>query len=486
MNLLTASAFDQAAAIREGHITSTELTSLVIDQCRLVNQHINAIVHDRYGAALAEAKQADALIRIARTSGGLAELFERKPLLGVPCSIKESIRVQGMPNTGGLMNRLGVRADADAPTTRFLREAGAVVMGVTNTSEACMWMESFNTVYGLTRNPYDTSRTVGGSSGGEGAIVGSGAVAFGLGSDVGGSIRMPCFFNGVFGHKSSPGLVSNPGQFPPATGHIDRSLSTGPICRKASDLEPLLRIVAGDNAHTLKPVAGVDISSLTVFTFKQERAVKPDADQTGAVRKAAQALEQMGAKRHVIDEPLMSKAFDLWSAVLASSESEQGFADHLFGSKNPLYAARELARLATGRSQNTLPLVLLTLVERVPELMPRRTQRLVKQAQALRQRFEDALGDDGILITVPYPTVAPRHYVPLIPPFKFINCAIFNALSLPATSVPTGLNRDGLPTGVQIVANEGFDHLGLAGAMALEKALGGWVAPRLSAVHGAR
>ncbi|WP_277422156.1 amidase family protein [Amnimonas aquatica] len=99
------------------------------------------------------------------------------------------------------------------------------------------------------------------------------------------------------------------------------------------------------------------------------------------------------------------------------------------------------------------------------------------QALTLKRQLEDALRDDGILVTPPYPTVAPKHYHALLPPFNFVNCAVFNALSLPATSVPTGLNADGLPTGVQLVAAEGMDHLGIAGALALEKSLGGWAYP---------
>jgi fatty acid amide hydrolase 2 len=131
------------------------------------------------------------------------------------------------------------------------------------------------------------------------------------------------------------------------------------------------------------------------------------------------------------------------------------------------------------RSKNTLPLVGLSLVEHLPDILPKRQARLLSDAKTLREQFRDALQEDGVLVTVPYPTVAPKHYVPLIPPFKFVNCAIFNALSLSATSVPTGLNAKGLPTGVQIVAGQGQDHLGMAVAVALEKDLGGWVPPKI-------
>ena len=472
------SAQDLALSLRQGLVTSEALVSEHIARCKAVNPHINAIVHNRYSHALEEARQADALLSKALEAGHDMNTFAAEmPLLGVPCSLKESIQMAGMPNTGGLVNRMHVVIEQDAPTVRNLREAGAVILGVTNTSEACMWMESFNKVYGLSSNPYDLSRTVGGSSGGEGAIIGSGAVPFGMGSDVGGSIRMPAFFNGIFGHKASPHLISNQGQFPQSTGDIDLYLSTGPMCQRASDLEFLTRIMAGSEASRLQDVSSADLSKLRVLTFKKERAVTPDADQSLAVKRSTSALVRRGMRHEVIDLPLMSKAFDLWSAALASAGSEKTFADHLFGSRNPAVPAKELLRMALGQSQNTLPLVLLSLLERMPDVLPARQRHLLAQAKSLHGQFRDVLGDDGVLLTVPYPTVAPKHYAPMFPPFRFVNCAIFNAMSLPATSIPTGLNKQGLPTGIQAVANEGFDHFGMAVAMALEEDLGGWVPP---------
>src|SRR5207237_4871758 len=142
-----------------------------------------------------------------------------------------------------------------APTVGGLRAAGAIPLGVTNLSELCMWMESNNRVYGRTGNAYDPRRTAGGSSGGEGAIVGAAGAPFGLGSDIGGSIRMPAFFNGVFGHKPTGGLVPNSGQFPMAHGPALRYLTTGPIARHAEDLMPLLRILAGPDGDDAGCVA---------------------------------------------------------------------------------------------------------------------------------------------------------------------------------------------------------------------------------------
>ena len=473
-DLLHLSAVQLASRIRSGELTSVQVVEAHIERLRQVNPIINAVVVERVADARVEAAAADREIAAARAAGTLEQL---PPFLGVPCTIKESFHFAGMPNTSGLVSRVGLKVAEDAPTVARLRAAGAIPLGVTNTSEVCMWMESYNQVYGLSRNPYDPSRTVGGSSGGEGAIVGSAASPFGLGGDVGGSIRMPAFFNGVFGHKCSPGLVPNEGQFPGPSGDIDRHLSTGPLCRRAEDLEPLLRVLAGDGANQLKSVADVDVSRLRVVQFARELAISPDADQLGARDRAVQALMVRGARVEAVHLPLMAKARDLWSAMLATAGSELTFADHLFGTRSPIPAFKEFGKLALKRSDHTFPLVVLALFERLPELTPARTAKLRAQALTLKAQLEDVLGDDGVLITPTYPTVAPKHHKALLPPFNFVNCAVFNALSLPVTAVPTGLNAAGVPTGVQVVAKEGNDHLTLAAALALETALGGWAYP---------
>ena len=150
---------------------------------------------------MAEARDADAL--------------DDLPLLhGVPCTVKESISLKGMPNSAGLVARSEHRAETTAPSAQRLLDAGAIPLGVTNVSELTMWIESDNRVYGRTHNAYDRKRIAGGSSGGEGAAVGSGGSPIGLGSDIAGSIRIPAFFNGVFGHKSSSNLVPNTDMFP--------------------------------------------------------------------------------------------------------------------------------------------------------------------------------------------------------------------------------------------------------------------------------
>src|SRR4051794_38314831 len=223
MEIIERSASDLARAIREGELTSREVVEAHVAHARRLNPGLKAIAADRFDAALEEADGADARIRAsgggdasARRGGdGRADL---PPFLGVPCTIKESFAVAGMPNAAGLVHRREFRAEADAPAVARLRAAGAIPIGVTNTSEATMWIESSNHLYGRTNNAYNPKRTAGGSSGGEGAAVGAGFAPIGLGTDIGGSIRVPAFFNGVFGHKPSPGIVPCSGHFPGPSG----------------------------------------------------------------------------------------------------------------------------------------------------------------------------------------------------------------------------------------------------------------------------
>ncbi|HZS36055.1 MAG TPA: amidase, partial [Polyangia bacterium] len=292
--LLTKSATELAASIRRRELSSRAVVEAHIARIVEVNPRLNAMVADRFTAARADADAADEAVR----AGGDLPQFH-----GVPCSIKESIALAGMPLTSGLVARKAVTADGDATTVARLKRAGAIPLGVTNVSELCMWMETNNRVYGRTNNPYDPKRIVGGSSGGEGAIVGAGGTPFGLGADIGGSIRMPAFFNGVFGHKATGGLVPGTGQYPIAENQALRYLTTGPLCRRAEDLMPLLRVLAGPDgfdagceARTLGDPGAVRLDELHVLDVEDNGKTPVADDLRAARRRAVEALRARGAR----------------------------------------------------------------------------------------------------------------------------------------------------------------------------------------------
>jgi fatty acid amide hydrolase 2 len=473
---LSMSALELAAAIRGRELSSQEVVGAHVERARACNGTINAIVVERYEPAMQAAKLADE--RIARGDADLP------PLFGVPCTIKESFAVAGLPNTSGLVRRRSVIADADATTVARLREAGAICIGLTNVSELCMWMESNNRVYGRSNNPYDPRCIVGGSSGGEGAIVGAGASPFGLGADIGGSIRMPAFFCGVFGHKSSGGVVPGTGMYPLSENAALRYLSTGPITRRATDLMPLLRLLAGHDGHdhgvrdvTLGDPATIEPRDLDVWVVEDNGSTPVDFELVEALDRAASTLERLGAKVRRRKMPELGRGFDLWSAGMAAA-AETSFRT-LLGDGQPIAVGRELLRWAMRRSDHTLPALVLAAVEDMWPIVPSVEQRgrLLEEVVTLRAQIDELLGARGVILFPTHPRPAPRHYAPLLRPLDFTYTAIFNVLEKPVTQVPMGLSREGVPLGLQVIGASDCDHVTIAVACLLERELGGWVPP---------
>ena len=472
--LCCSSAVALAAKIRAREVSSEDVVAAHVVQIRRTNHALNAMVRDRFDDALAEARDADR--RLARGERDLP------PLFGVPCSIKECFGVVGMPQTAGLVSRKGYVVTEDATAVRRVREAGAIPLGVTNTSELCMWMESSNRVYGRTGSAFDASRTAGGSSGGEGAIVGAAGAPFGLGSDIGGSIRMPAFFNGVFGHKPSGGLVPSTGQYPAPHGDALRYLTTGPITRRAEDLMPILRLLAGPDGHdagcrpmTLHDPAGVAIDALDVLDVRERIVMPVDRSLLDAQDRAAHALAGLGARVRPTRLPRLGKGLAIWAAKLEQSGGPTF--EEILGDGRELALGRELARWALGRSPFTLPALGLAAIERGTKHLGSTTRKMLDEAKTLAREVDDALGDRGVMLFPSHQRPAPRHGWALVPPLGWGYTAIFNVLELPVTQVPLGLDRRGVPLGVQVVAKHGNDHLTIAVALALEAALGGWSPP---------
>lgn len=170
----------------------------------------------------------------------------------MPFTVKESISVKGMSHVGGSTPRIGTKATKDAEVVERLKSAGAIPLLVSSTPEYCLSWECCTNVNGRALNPYDSRRTPGGSSGGEGALNGAGASVFGIGSDIAGSIRVPGMFNGVFGHKPTAGIVSLDGHFPSSTDkNFNKYLTIGPMCRYAKDLPTLTQLIVDEKFHPM-------------------------------------------------------------------------------------------------------------------------------------------------------------------------------------------------------------------------------------------
>src|SRR5215210_5172479 len=380
------SASDLAAAIRAGELSAREVVEAHAWRLHRRQPRTNALACDRFADALAEADAADARIAAA----GVEEALP--PFLGVPCTIKESIALLGMPNCAGVVALHERRAGTTAPAAQRLMDAGFIPLGVTNTSELTMWIESDNRVYGRTRNAYDPRRIAGGSSGGEGAAVGSGGSPVGLGSDIGGSIRLPAFFNGVFGHKPSPGCVPTTGQFPSTSGEAAFMLTLGPLARHAEDLMAVTRVVSGPDGQDERCVErelgdpeAVDLADVRVLVADDASLLPARRELREARDAAAQALQDAGARCERISLKQLRRALELYLAALGDGAGVS-LADLLVEAGASPRGPRPWVDALRGRGDHTTPILITLTLERLNRFMPAgRTRRALAAAESLRE-----------------------------------------------------------------------------------------------------
>jgi fatty acid amide hydrolase 2 len=472
------SAVALAAAIRARELTASQVVEAHIEKLTRTGAQLNAIVAERFDAALDQAREIDQEIGGAALRGHA--LDELPPLTGVPFTVKESIALEHMPHSAGLLARREHRAGRSATAVQRLVDAGAIPLGVTNTSELTLWIESENPVYGRTNNPYNPRRTAGGSSGGEGAAVGSGGSPFGVAADIGGSIRLPALFCGVFGHKPTPGLIPNTGIWPSSSGEAERLLAVGPLTRRAEDLLPLLAIMAGPDGVDPQAVsmrlgdpATVSLDGLAV-TVVEDSSLRPmSRDLRDARERAAGALTAAGAHVRTITMSSWRKALFPFLAALQNTGTDATRITALL--EQPGEAEVSLLSMLFGQGKHTLPTRLTVLAEALPARGPTR-DRLLSRARELSDELLDAVGE-GVLLHPAHLTVAPPHRRTYGRPWLLTPAAVFNLAGVPVTQVPLGLSAKGLPVGVQVAAAPGADHLSIAIALELEAVFGGWVPP---------
>lgn len=473
------SAIALAAAISRRELTASEVMEAHLEVLQRTHSKLNAVVAERFDAARSEARAIDQRIAGTALRGEALELL---PLLGVPFTVKESIAVEGMPHSAGVLARRDHRAPQSATVVKRLIEAGAIPVGVTNTSELTLWIESENPVYGRTNNPYDLTRTAGGSSGGEGAAVGSGGSPFGVAADIGGSIRVPALFCGVFGHKPSAGLVPNTGLWPSTAGEAERLLAVGPLARRAEDLLPLLRIMAGSDGWDTRAVeielgdpAQVSLDGLRVTVVEDSSVLPMARDIRDARERAVGALVSAGAHINRVSMPSWRKALLPFLAMLQNTGSDATRIGALLREAGERHAY--LPALLFGQGQHTLPTRLTVLAEALPARGDKR-EKLLASAEQLATELTEVIGD-GVLLHPAHLSVAPPHRRTYGRPWVTTPSSVFNLAGVPVTEVPLGLSPSGLPVGVQVAAAHGSDHLSIAIAHELEAVFGGWVAPEL-------
>lgn len=471
--LLTMSVTQMAKAIRDGELSPVDAMDFFLARIEAVNPDINAVVVPRFEEARKEARAA--ADRLAGSKD------DRPPLLGVPCTMKDTYAMTGLPWAGGLWRRRHLVPDFDATVVERIKQSGAIIMGKTNVPEAAMWCETYNHVYGRTNNPYDLKCGVGGSSGGEGAIIGSGASPFGMGSDVGGSIRYPAAFNGVPGHKPTGGRVSGHGHWPEAHGPVASYCTYGPLARRVEDLSLILSLVGGPDGRDpsvedrpLLPLSKVDKKSLRVFYFDGNGMARTNADIRRAIGMCAGALKAEGLPVKYWRPSGMNQSLPIWQAGM--SENAETFTEVLAHGE-PLSLTKEMLLLMIRRSKYTFPGLITAITEIPSRLFSGLNKKSLVLAKDLRRRIEERLGDNGVLICPVFSTPAPRHHHIWIDLPGIGYSGVINILGFPATVIPVYYNEQGLPVSIQIVSSRWQDHLTLATAAILEQIFGGWQPP---------
>lgn len=456
--IIELSACEMAAGIRAREFSSLELIEAHLAQIERLNPVLNAYVQLRADEAREEARQADAL---------LASRHEIGPVHGVPISIKSCIDVAGMRCEAGSRMRKGNVASSDATLVGRLRGAGAIILGVTNTPEFLMAWETDNAIYGRTNNPWDLTRTAGGSSGGESAAIAACMSAAGVGSDGGGSIRVPAHYTGICGLKPTPGRVPGSGHFPPGVGGFSWLGMVGPMARTVEDLHALLGVMAGEDLadpnSSPVPLVEIEANELrhTRVGLMVEDAAHPVTPETRcAVEAAAAALRETGMVVEPFCPPMLDRVHRLWVDVfvrmialafqplLKGNEGELSpiFREYLeySASLQPL-TGDEILRLLAER--DIVRAHFLKETERYPILlMP------VAPGPAFRH------GEIG--------WIAANHSATFVETFAYTQW--FNLLGCPAATLPVARSNEGLPIGVQVAGRPFDDELVLAVASAIE------------------
>lgn len=484
--LLSLSAKQLAQKIKNREVSPLECVEAHIAQIEKVNPSLNALVEDDFAQAR---KTATAYTEQITKTQDLA------PLFGVPFTVKEMLAYNGFKSTAGSIHLRENRRHEDATILSRLRQAGGIPLGTSNVPELGFWFETYNPVYGRTNNPYDLTRTPGGSSGGEGALIAAGASPFGLGSDIGGSIRIPAAYCGIYGHKPSRFFLPFTGHFPYYDEVMRKTsleyypyTSNGVLSRKAEDLRFILSLIGGpdgvdprtQNIPLLEPVQNWKGRKVLICEAPRIHLTSSVSYEISeSVRTCGDFFEQNGAQVEELSDKFFIHAVKLWFAALRTSRGDRSFYD-LLGKGNKINFAQEFARLALGDPRYTLPNMVLGLGEVLEKKLKRPPSDRTGELQQLEQMINDLktkLGSDGILICPAQPRVAPPHRALMWTPFDYIYSGIFTMLGMPSSVSPVGLNSQGLPKSVQIVAAHGNDHLTLSCAELLEQTFGGWQIP---------
>lgn len=484
--LALASARSLLALLRARKIGAEELLRLHMDRVERLNPAINAVVALDESRALAGARDADRR---------LAKGEDNAPLLGLPMTIKDTYQTAGLVTTCGIPPLADFVPHEDAVAVARLRMAGAVIFGKTNVPAGGADHQTDNPVYGLTRNPWNTDLTVGGSSGGAAAALAAGLTPLELGSDIGGSIRIPAHFCGLFGHKASYGAIPTLGHIPPMPGvaHEPDLAVAGPMARTAADLElafDCLAIGAGDGKPLLPAARHEQLAGFRIAVMTGDLPFAADAQTQAALEMVGNALERAGARVSMQARPDLdfADAFDCYMQSLFS----------IILAGQPLGLDRAM--------EDALPVDVRGLYARIAHIDPfdrGLSARLAEQRAHLRRAWAEFFTRWDAFICPIFPTTAFPHdlsgeglaaqlfrrrrvdtgEVPYLTQLAWPGLA--TVTHLPATAFPVPQAQGDMPLGLQIIGPAMEDRTPIRLAALMEEALG-FTSPSCPYVHQSR
>jgi len=470
-------------ALQARKISALELADHMIARIEALDQRLNAVVVRDFERAREAAKAAD----IALVRG------ERRPLLGVPITIKESFNVAGLPTTWGIPQFKDFVPNEDAVLVSRIKSAGAVILGKTNVPFQLLDIQSYNEIYGTTNNPWDLGRTPGGSSGGSAAALAAGFGPLSFGSDIGGSLRVPAHFCGVYTHKPTLGLVPDRGHSPPPFPALQRESDlsvVGPLARTAADLALALDVVAGPDEGrdgigyrlALHPGRHDDLKSFRVLVIDTHPLIPTGTAVRTAIERLSERLVRAGVKvAHA--SPLLPELADSTRLYMRLLLSGQG-ANLPTGLYDEVRRSAEI--LAPGDNSLAAERIRGTVLSHRDWITARAARARLQQQWSMLFREWDVV----VCPAMSTPAIPHDHSLPLEArhididgkrhPYRdtyLVRAGFATAPGLPATAVPINRSETGLPIGVQIVGPYLEDRTTIAFAELLEREFGGFVPP---------
>ncbi|MDQ0417150.1 Asp-tRNA(Asn)/Glu-tRNA(Gln) amidotransferase A subunit family amidase [Croceifilum oryzae] len=465
LDILSLDASTLAKKIRHREISSQGATNIYIQRIQQVNSKINAVVEDRFDEARKEAKACDQAIADGTAQG---------KLFGVPISMKECFSVTGMRTTGGLPFRKNEIDGEDAEMVKKLRQEGAIILAKTNTPSLCLCQETDNALYGRTNNPWNLTRTVGGSTGGEAALIAVGGAAVGIGADIGGSIRFPAHFNGVVGFKSGQNQVNPLGHYPLFEETTQSSMiGLGALAKSVKDTELIHSIIADH------PITQMELDKFE-YIAPQLSTTFPMSQTTISLIDELRAHLKLHNTVHLEPVLHLGKAALWWQKIMSYDGGKtvveliangkwltiyKQYASSVFGVETPLHPYLTWALMGMQLFKPN----------------PAEWNQLKKDLQKARQEVHQFL-QKKILVLPVYHSAAPNHgevyreifsirktflqYMPYV--------AYANTFALPSLVIPVGEDQDGMPISIQFITANGQESALFQAGYEIEQSFRGY------------